>query len=226
VDEVYERPLLFAPGTRHSYSDLGFALAGRVAATVAGTSFAELVRERVLEPAVLTQTGMPPRTDDLAQVAHVVGSLAYGTPGAMYNTPYALGLAHPAFGTVASLRDLLRFGLCCTSHGPRLLSDATVRAMTTNQLGPWVSAWGADDVGAPSWGLGFMLRSQYGPARFSGDLLPAGAFGHGGASGCALFINPVDDVVIAFVSNQHASTDPEGFARRINSVLNLITSSL
>jgi CubicO group peptidase (beta-lactamase class C family) len=140
----------------------------------------------------------------------------------MYNTPYALGLAHPAFGTVASVSDLLRLGLCFTPRGPRLLSDATVRAMTTNQLGPWARAWDPDDVAMPTWGLGFMVRGQFGPARFSGDLLPAGTFGHGGASGCTLSINPVDGVVIAFVSNQHASTDREGFSRRISSVLNVV----
>jgi CubicO group peptidase (beta-lactamase class C family) len=226
VDEVYERPLLFTPGARHSYSDLGYALAGRVAAAIADMPFPDLVRGRVLEPAGLTQTGMPPRVDDLPRVAHVAGSMAYGTPGAMYNTPYALGLAHPAFGTVASVGDLLRFGLSFANGGPRFLSAATIRAMTTNQLGPWVTTWDAGVVGAPSWGLGFMLRGQFGPAPHAGDLLPAGAFGHGGASGCALYCSPLDGITIAFVSNQHASTDFNGFARRISSVLNVVMASM
>jgi CubicO group peptidase (beta-lactamase class C family) len=80
-------------------------------------------------------------------------------------------------------------------------------------------------MATPSWGLGFKLRGQYGQARFSGDLLPASTFGHAGASGCALFINPVDEVTVAFVSNQHASTGFDGFARRIASVLNVVTAS-
>ena len=156
-----------------------------MAAELAGMGFPELVRGRVLDRAGLTQTGMPPRAADKERVAHVVGSLAYGTPGAMYNTPYALALAHPAFGTVASVPDLLRFGLCFVPDGPRLLSEATVRAMTTNQLGPWVTAWDVDDPASPTWGLGFMLRSQYGQAPYVGDPLPGGTFGHAGASGCA-----------------------------------------
>ena len=226
VDEVYERPLLFTPGTRHSYSDLGIALAGRAAASVAGVSFPELVHERVLRPAGLTQTGMPPDVDDVRRVAHVVGSLAYDTPGAMYNSPYALALAHPAFGTVASVGDLLRFGLHFAPGGPRFLSEATVRAMTTNQLGPWVTAWNPDEIESPQWGLGFMLRSPHGSAPYMADLLPAGSFGHAGASGCALYIDAVDDITIALVANQHASTGFERFAHRLGSILNVVLAEL
>ena len=40
-------------------------------------------------------------------------------------------------------------------------------------------------------GLGSWCAANLEPARFNGDLLPPGTFGHGGASGCALFINPV-----------------------------------
>ncbi len=52
----YTDPLLFPPGTGQSYSDTGYGLAGLMAAEVAGVSFPELIRARVLEPAGLTQT--------------------------------------------------------------------------------------------------------------------------------------------------------------------------
>jgi CubicO group peptidase (beta-lactamase class C family) len=226
VDEVYERPLLFAPGTRHSYTDLGFALLGRVAATVAGQPFPELVRKRVLEPAGLQATGCPPRLDESERIAHVAGSLAYGTDGAMYNSPYALQLAHPAFGVVASVADLARFGLCFAPGGPRFLAEATVRAMTHNQLGPWVTAWDPQTVEQPCWGLGFSVRGPHGPSAGYGDLLPESSFGHGGASGCALLIDPRDGLVIAIVGNRHASFGRARFTRRLNSLANVVLACL
>jgi CubicO group peptidase (beta-lactamase class C family) len=47
----------WAPGTRFEYSNLGYALLGKVIETVAGTGYADVVRERILVPLGMTQTG-------------------------------------------------------------------------------------------------------------------------------------------------------------------------
>ncbi|HET7034724.1 MAG TPA: serine hydrolase domain-containing protein, partial [Thermomicrobiaceae bacterium] len=138
LDEAYRHPLLFPPGTGYSYSDFGIGLAGRLAARAAGRPFPELVRALVLEPAGLEQTFMPPPPEEYPRVASVAGVFAFGTDAAMYNSPYALALAHPAFGAVASVRDLLRFGLLFapTPGGDRrIFSSATIRTMTSDQTG-------------------------------------------------------------------------------------------
>src|SRR5690242_4322191 len=107
-----------------------------MAATAAGMTFPEMVRTLVLEPGGLTETFMPPPQSAYGRLAHIVNSLAYGTDGAMNNSPYALDLAHPAFGTVASVSDLLRFGLLFAPGGTRrILSGATIRAMTRDHTG-------------------------------------------------------------------------------------------
>src|SRR5690606_17553257 len=111
VNEAYGHPLLFTPGTQMSYADYNFAIAGRVASVTTGMTFPDLVRELVLNPGGLTDTFMPPPESEYGRLAVVDGPLAAGTDGAMYNSPYALNLAHPAFGTVASASDLMRFGL-------------------------------------------------------------------------------------------------------------------
>lgn len=100
IDEAYAHPLQFSPGTKFSYSDFGIALAGRMAAVAAGLPFPEVVRRFVLEPGHLHQTFMPPDPADYGRVAHVLGTLAYGTDSAMYNSPYALSLAHPSSARV------------------------------------------------------------------------------------------------------------------------------
>jgi CubicO group peptidase (beta-lactamase class C family) len=228
VDEIYDHPLQFTPGARFSYSDYGFALAARVVEAVAGRAFPEVLQALVLEPAGLHDTYLPPPPAAYARVAHVVGSLAYGTDSAMYNSPYALALAHPAFGAVASVRDLLRFGLLFAPGARRsLLSGATVRAMTTDQLSEAIigSVIGLDPEGPRAWGLGFAVRGNYGMLGF-GDLSAPTSFGHPGASGCTLLIDPVHDVALAYVSNRHVRADGQRFVFRLDAVVNTTLAAL
>jgi CubicO group peptidase (beta-lactamase class C family) len=227
IDEAYTYPLLFPPGTKHSYSDYGYAITGRMAATAVGMTYPEMIRTLVLEPAGLAETFMPPRSAD-HRLAHIVGTLAYGTDGAMYNSPYALSLAHPAFGTVATAADLLRFGLLFAPGGTRrILSGATIRAMTSDQTGGNVQSEGFDPgSGRPRpWGLGFMVRGPH-DHGFLPDLCAPGTFGHGGASGCTLLVDPVADIVIAFVSSHHARTGRERWTYRIQSTVNATLAAL
>jgi CubicO group peptidase (beta-lactamase class C family) len=218
VDEAYALPLLFEPGTDQRYSDLGYALAGRVAETVAGKTLPDLVRELVLTPAGLANTFMPPAPGDFGRVARVSGVLAEGTDGAMYNSAYALGLAHPAFGAVASLRDLVHFGLTFTPCGRSFLSPAGVAMMTTDQTG---NDWPGFEVhritGAiQPWAIGFMLKGR----ASTPELASPQSFGHAGASGCILHIDPVAEIVIGFVSNRHERLGFDDFMHRLDRVVN------
>jgi CubicO group peptidase (beta-lactamase class C family) len=229
IDEAYTYPLMFTPGTKHSYSDYNLAIAGRMAAVTAGISFPDLVRAYVLEPGELHGTYMPPPRSEYGRLAHIVNSLAYGTDGAMYNAPYALDLAHPAFGTVASVGDLLRFGLLFAPRGKRrILSDATIRLMTTDQTGG--QARGSLLEGGPEaprvWGLGFMLRGPHDTGGYLPDLLAPGSYGHGGASGCLLVIDPIHDITIAYVSTHHARNGRPRWLYRMGSTVNMILAAL
>ncbi len=224
VDEAYTHPLLFKPGTGFEYSDFGIALAGRMASVVTGMSFPELIRTLVLEPAGLTHTFMPPSEDDYGRVAHVVGTLAYGTAGAMYNSPYALQLAHPSFGTVASAADLLRFGLLFTQNADgRIVSNAAIRAMTTDQTGGMARGKlvGIELVLPQPWGLGFELNFTAGGFGLA-ELGSPATFGHAGASGCVLAVDPVNDVALAYVSNSHANIDMDRWYFRLSAVSNAV----
>lgn len=225
LDEAYGHPLLFAPGAGYSYSDFGIGLAGRVAARAAGTPFPELVRELVLDPAGLEQTFMPPPAAAYARVATVAGVFAFGTDAAMYNSPYALALGHPAFGAVASVRDLLRFGLLFgpASGGHRILSEATIRAMTTDQTG----GEARDHLSGlrRPWGLGFSVRASASQLGL-GDLTSPSAFGHPGASGCTLVIDPSYDLALAYVSNQHGLSGWERWNARLDTVVNGVLAAL
>lgn len=226
AEEAYLYPLMFQPGTRHSYSDYGYLLAGLLAAKVAGRSFVELVDELVLAPAGLRDTYMAPPSAEYARLAHVVGSLGYGTPGAMYNAPYALDLAHPAFGTVTTVVDLLRFGELFNIGGEsHIHSYAALRTMTSDQTGGGVLGGFPGQPGSERpipWGIGFMLlRPGFGP-----DLMSPRSYGHGGASGCYLWIDPKSDVTFAYVSNKHGNTGRIPFTRRMVAAANVTMAAL
>lgn len=223
IAEAIESALLFAPGTAFSYADYNSLLAAHMAERATGQPFAELVRELVLAPMGLADTRLAPEPGDGRRLAQVRGSLAEGTPGAMYNSAYALSLAHPAFGVLATARDLLRFALHWMPDGPRAHSEATVRAMTRDQTGgvpghhPAIGGFGA--VAPIPWGLGWSLQSASTPAIMS-ELASFESFGHGGASGCHILADPAAGVVVAVLSNSHLRTGHEPWYARLQALNN------
>ncbi len=94
-----------APG-RPAYSNLGFCLLGHAVAAAAGTTYDELLAERLAVPVGLSGTYVPYRPEDLRPAA-VVGSSRWGRSRA----PWAAESVAPAGGvrtTAADLRRLLR----------------------------------------------------------------------------------------------------------------------
>ncbi len=224
IEEAMTAPLLFKPGTSISYADYNTLIAGHMAETVTGKPFAELVRGLVLQPMGLHDTFMPPPAHEHKHIANVRGVMAEDTDGAMYNSPYALGLGHPAFGTVTTARDLLRFAQHFVQGGPRIHTEATVRAMTTDQTGgvrgKHISLAGIPPDARIPWGLGWALQTADVPALFC-DLASPRTFGHGGASGCQLMVDPENELIVAVLSNTHVRIGREAWFRRIQSIMNV-----
>jgi beta-lactamase class C len=225
VETAYALPLEFPPGTNQRYSDLGFAVAGRMSAVAMQADFSNLVRELVLEPAGLIDTFLPAPADVSPRIAYVSGVLGEGTDGAIYSSAYGRGLAHPAFGAVATLPDLLAFGALFTPHAARpLLSGAGLATMTSDQTcgdEPGQHVIPPAGVIHP-WGIGFMLKGR----AATMELVSPASFGHWGGSGCILWIDPVHDAVVAFVSNLHVRADPDEFVPRLTRVVNATLAAL
>ena len=223
IDEGYAAPLLFAPGTGFQYSDYAYGLAGRVAETVAGAPYREVVRSFVLEPMGLADTFMLPADGGVERIAFVRGVFNDGTDGAMYNSAYGRSLAHPAFSAVSTLADVVRFLRHFAPGGPRVLAEATVRAMTSLQT---ASAPGEHPLldGFPNgartpWGFGFALQTEEAPAVFS-ELASFSTFGHPGASGCQILVDPVADLLVVLLTNTHILTGRDTWLRRQQEIVN------
>jgi CubicO group peptidase (beta-lactamase class C family) len=223
IDEAYATPLLFAPGTRFQYSDYACGLAGRVAATVAGMPFPDVVHSLVLEPMGLADTFMRPEDGGPERIAIVRGVFNDGTDGAMYNSAYGRSLAHPAFSAVASLDDAVTFLRHFAPGGPRVFGESTVRAMTSLQTAgapgdhPLLDGFPAN--ARIPWGFGFALQTEDAPAVFS-ELASFSTFGHPGASGCQILVDPVADLIVALLTNTHILTGRDTWLRRQQEIVN------
>ncbi len=220
----YTDPLLFQPGTGQTYSDTGIGLAALMAVTVTGVPFDELVRSRVLEPGGLRDTFMPPPERELGRVAQVANVLGYGTDWAHYNSAYGARTAHPAYGTVASLDDALRYMLLFDPAGTRRIhSGVAMAAMTSDQarIRPLFGYRPEPSSSVDAWGLGFILKDR---SADSGLASPQ-SFGHEGASGCVIWCDPVQRVSFAFVSNSHLLGGMEEWTTRVEAAINVCLSA-
>lgn len=66
---VNERPLLFEPGTKMSYSNAGYQLLSSIIEDTSGLSFEEYVTIHILKPSGMKDTGMSFSKDDVIDIA-------------------------------------------------------------------------------------------------------------------------------------------------------------
>jgi CubicO group peptidase (beta-lactamase class C family) len=145
------KKLRFEPGTRASYTNLGYLLLGEVVATAAGRPFTEYVQHEVLAPLGMHQTSfvLPPVGEGHAATGHqriprglgplLVLGLPQGIVGEREGPwvtfrPFLVDGA-PYGGLVGPVSDASRLLLAHanggTLAGTRVLSEGAVRAMQT-----------------------------------------------------------------------------------------------
>jgi D-alanyl-D-alanine carboxypeptidase len=127
--------LQFKPGTRWSYSNSGFLLAGLVIEKASGERYDRYLARHIWKPAGMTHTGCYARSHLPAFAA-----IGYG-PGGGTNTSALAPVGTSAGGCYSSARDLLAFARAL-EHG-RLLSRSLTQKITTSK------------VRAPGGGYGF-----------------------------------------------------------------------
>ena len=102
-------------------------------------------------------------------------------------------------GMYSTLPDLLRFGQMLLSGGTldgvTILSKRSVEMMTQNHLsGVRMQGWGNDEENY-RFGLGFSLDDF--------DLCTPGTFNHEGYGHSGLYVDPVEQLVFAFLSSEY-----------------------
>ena len=154
----------WAPGTRFEYSNLGYAILGRVITAVTGVAYQDYLRDRLLRPLGMTRTGFEASEFDSSARAVGYRRVPEGWSEVAFD---ACGAFAPMGGVFSCVRDLTRWvaGFAAAfppgdpqAGGPHPVRRATRREMQLPQV---LTGWDA-------------------PAGFPGDTAPAlSAYGFG-----------------------------------------------
>jgi CubicO group peptidase (beta-lactamase class C family) len=172
--------LVNPPGAVHEYSNLGYGILDRVVEHVTGRGYAEFMRDEIFAPLGMERSSVGTGAG-LSEAA--VRYDPRRRPIPPYDFDHRGGSA-----VFASVLDLVRFGEASLpgAAGPRLLTDATQRAMQQRS---------ASTPAGQGYGLGWQVAEDDGGFRRVSHT--------GGMPGVttALFLFPDQGVVVAAVTN-------------------------
>ena len=185
--------LHFEPGARCEYTQLlGFAILGELISRLSGQPYPEYLREHIFAPLGMNDTAYQPV--DPARAAPV-----HGGNGAEGVARFSLA-AHPGGGLWSTASDLVAFGQAYLRggvyNGYRLLGPAALEVMTRNHT-QGMSAIVEHYAEPFNYGLGWGK-----PDPTTNVLGSERAFGHGGATGTLLWIDPAWNLIFVFLTNR------------------------
>lgn len=198
VEKAWERIHALAPrnepGTKFTYSDVGFLVLGQLVQRVAGKSVHEFSRDQIFEPLGMRECGYLPGDELRARAAPTEMRDGRWLQGEVHDPRARLlgGVAGHAglFSTATDLAIYAQMMLDRGQHdGRRILKAETVARMTQ-----------AHRVSSGQRGLGWDKRTGYSINR--GEGMTESAFGHGGFTGTVLWIDPGLDLFVIFLSNR------------------------
>ena len=125
-----DKPLDFEPGSKWAYSNSNYEALGLVIEKVSGKKYGDLMRERILDPLGMKDTGVA--TDELILPKRAQGYMP-GKESLVLASPFSIDTAWAAGSMYSTTGDLLKWedGL----FGGKLLSANSLKLMTTAGMG-------------------------------------------------------------------------------------------
>jgi uncharacterized protein YbbC (DUF1343 family)/CubicO group peptidase (beta-lactamase class C family) len=213
IKRLIKEPLRNTPGTRFTYSDIGFITLGEVVARVSGMPLDQFAQKNIFGPLGMSNTGFRPASTLKARIAPTEkrrGQLSYlgdtsanaGAEGEVWlrgevhdPTSYRMNGVAGHAGLFSTANDLAIYCQMIlnggTYRGVRILAPLTVAEMTRPLV---VSSSGNTR------GLGWDMNTTFSTNR--GDLFPLGSFGHTGFTGTSMWIDPASEMFVVFLSNR------------------------
>jgi uncharacterized protein YbbC (DUF1343 family) len=182
------------PDERFLYSDVGFIVLEEIVRRVSKKDLPTFSREEIFEPLGMAETGFLPAEPLRARAALTEPRDGAWIPGDVHDPRARLmgGVAGHA-GLFSTADDLVRYAQAMLRRGERdgkrLVREPTFALFTAKPNG---SRWGR--------ALGWDVDSSFATHRSA--LYSARAFGHGGYTGTAIWIDPVKDLFVLFLSNR------------------------
>ncbi|MCM2256092.1 MAG: serine hydrolase [Vicinamibacteria bacterium] len=208
LDRVIASELVYEPGSKSVYSDLGVLLLGEVLERVAGEPLEPFVRRRVFEPLKMADTRYLPAPSLLPRIAPTEDDPWRGrvVRGEVHDeNAHALGGIAPHAGLFGTARDLARFAQMLINGGVlehrRIVSPRVVEMFTKRATVPGSSR-----------ALGWDTPSENSSA---GVLFSARSFGHTGFTGTSLWIDPERRLFLILLSNRVHPTRENNKIRQV-----------
>jgi uncharacterized protein YbbC (DUF1343 family)/CubicO group peptidase (beta-lactamase class C family) len=185
---------LSEPGERFKYSDVGFILLGKIIEEVSGKPVSEFAKEEVFEKLDMKETGYLPPDELKARAAPTEKRDGEWLVGVVHDPRAAkMDCVAGHAGLFSTAQDMATYATMMLKRGRhdnwQFLSSATVDEMTA-----------ARNIRGQRRALGW--DSQTGYSRNRGELMSDRAFGHGGFTGTAMWIDPELDLYVIFLSNR------------------------
>lgn len=210
VSNIHSIGLDFVPGRSVQYQSMGFAVLGEIIRVITGKTAGQFLNDDFFQPMRMFDTvlgapdswfeGPNPNVDRIAGL-RMTDEQIYQSHW-NWHSRYWRQLGAPWGGLLTTPNNLGRFAMMWLQGGEleyhRYLSPTTVAAATRNQLESMKEV-PEDDRRCRPWGLGWRLNWLAHSANF-GDLLSTYAYGHWGATGTAMWIDPVRDAFCVFLT--------------------------
>ena len=203
---------LYKPGTAFKYSDNNFILLGKIVEAVSGKPLSEFAKEEIFAKLGMNESGYLPSRELQARSASTEKTDGKRLKGTVHDPRAAKmdGVAGHA-GLFSTAQDMAIYATMMLQDGrygdAQVLAIDTLKDMTTTR-----------DVGNNKRGLGWDMGSVY--SRNRGRGMSDRAFGHGGFTGTAMWIDPGLDLYVIFMSNR---LHPDGVGE-VNSLAGRIGS--
>lgn len=226
VEGTCKAALDFPAGRGVRYQSMGFAILGEIIQRISGLPCADFVRHEIFEPLNMNDSwlGLPDAAFEgecptVNRVSEVLVPEEMVGQDWNWNGRYWRTLGAPWGGLITTTADLASFCqmmLGQSANGAQLLSPATIRAATRNQLEMMADVPEVDRRTRP-WGLGWRLNWPAHSANF-GDFMESRAYGHWGATGTVLWIDPDQNSFVVLLTTKPQEPHGTWLARVSNAV--------
>ena len=214
---ISEGPLDFQPGSRHSYSPyMGLDVVAHIIEITSGQPFNEFVKANIFDPLDMHDTYWNVPIEKSDRIVSISGGGKDGSKPAG-TTKFFSG----SVGLISTARDYLHFENMLLNKGEflgkRILSEASVKLMSTNQSGDLFSK--TEKVVKGSEGFGYTVAVTLDPEK---ALIKRGrgSFGWAGAAGTMSWTDPENNLNVVIMVQQPTKEFPEDIARVVFNAIN------